>query len=114
MRNLGMILRFGWPYLRRYQARLLLGLGLGVLFGLSGALILGASNILLERLDPRKPPIEGKEALPAAASVGQVPLQDRLREVSSRVKQQLQESIDPWLPRIKAGTSSPQTTSGLV
>ncbi len=113
MRNLGTILRFGWPYLRRYQARLIMGLGLGVLFGLSGALILGTSNTLLDRLNPPKPANERTEAL-RSPPVGEPALPDLLKESSSRLRQHLQDSIDPWLPRQGRPLDFPQAIGVLL
>src|SRR5262245_10391528 len=113
MRNFGTILRFGWPYLRRYQVRLWLGLGLGVLFGLSGALILGASNTLLERVNPQPQTGENKEGLripPRRPGVWP----DRVSEASSKLKQHLQNAIDPWLPRQGRPLDAKQATGVLL
>jgi len=93
MRNLGTILRFGWPYLRRYRLRLVLGILLGVLFGLSGALILGASNTLLDRLTP--PAQRGSEA---SAEQARPEFPAALNQFASESRMRFQNLIDPWLP----------------
>ena len=47
MGNLKDILRFGWPYLRRYRGRFFLGILLGLVFsGVSGALVPAASVLM--------------------------------------------------------------------
>ncbi len=55
MRHLANILRFGAPYLRRYWGRLVLGILLGVLFGLSNASFIWATRTLFARLAPADP-----------------------------------------------------------
>lgn len=52
MRHLANILRFGAPYLRRYWGRLVLGILMGVLFGLSNASFIWATRTLFSRLAP--------------------------------------------------------------
>ncbi len=63
MSHLANILRFGWPYLQRYAGRLVLGIVLGIVFGLSNAVILGATRTLLDRLNPPAAPAEVGTAL---------------------------------------------------
>ncbi len=46
------ILRFGWPYLKRYRGRLLAGILLGFLFGVSNASFVWATRTLFNRLTP--------------------------------------------------------------
>ena len=53
MRHLANIVRFGWTYLRRYWSRMTAGILLGVLFGLSNASFIWATQTLFERLDPK-------------------------------------------------------------
>src|SRR5688572_19184348 len=51
MRHFKMVFQFGWVYLRRYWVRLVLGLVLGVLFGMTNASFVWATKTLMERLD---------------------------------------------------------------
>ncbi|MEK7677898.1 MAG: ABC transporter ATP-binding protein [Verrucomicrobiota bacterium] len=53
MRHLKNIFQFGWPYFRRYWVRLLAGVLLGVVFGLSNASFVWATRTLFERLAER-------------------------------------------------------------
>ncbi|MBA4146972.1 MAG: ABC transporter ATP-binding protein [Verrucomicrobia bacterium] len=53
MRDALKIFHFGWPYLRRYWFRLIAGIVLGVLFGISNASFVWATKTLFERLAPR-------------------------------------------------------------
>ena len=50
MSNLKNILRFGWPYLRRYRSRLVAGVLLGLFFALTNGLILQAASLVMDRL----------------------------------------------------------------
>ncbi len=50
MRDFIKIFNFGWPYLRRYWFRLVAGILLGVLFGVSNASFVWATKTLFERL----------------------------------------------------------------
>ena len=53
MNYLVKVFRFGWPYLRRYRSRLVCGLLLGVLFGLTNVSFVWAIRTITERLSPR-------------------------------------------------------------
>src|SRR5579872_867229 len=52
MSNFKNIFRFGWPYLKRYRERLIAGILLGVLFGISNASFVWATKTLFQRLVP--------------------------------------------------------------
>ena len=58
MRNLKTIFQFGWPYMRRYKGRVIAGLLLGILFGISNASFVWATKTLFERL---KSPVESQQ-----------------------------------------------------
>ncbi len=53
-RNILSILRFGQPYLKRYWVRFAAGILLGVLFGLSNASFIWATQTLFKRLTPQE------------------------------------------------------------
>lgn len=46
------IFRFGWPYLKKYRFRLVMGVLLGILFGLSNATFVWATSTLVKRMMP--------------------------------------------------------------
>jgi subfamily B ATP-binding cassette protein MsbA len=52
MSEIKAILTFGFPYLKRYWPRLIIGIALGVLFGFSNALFVWSTKTLFERLTP--------------------------------------------------------------
>lgn len=92
------IFRFGWPYLRRYWPRFLLGVALGALFGLSNAALLSAGNTLLDRLNPdaRQSAAQLGQALTAAGK-GVAGFDGALKSLGE-FKSSLQGVLDPWLP----------------
>lgn len=51
--ELKQILKFGWPYLRRYWFRMAAGVLLGMAFGVSNAGFIWGTKVLFERLDPK-------------------------------------------------------------
>lgn len=50
MSSIWFVLRFGWPYLLRYRARLLLGIGLGLAYGMVAASFPWSIGVLVSRL----------------------------------------------------------------
>ncbi|MEW6158241.1 MAG: ABC transporter ATP-binding protein [Verrucomicrobiota bacterium] len=99
MRNLRNTLRFGWPYLRRYWTRLACGIVLGILFGFCGALILGASRTIFERLDPDPDPAQPELRAGAAdANIANAASFQQWRQTADVWRRKIQEGIDPWLP----------------
>src|SRR5687768_10769997 len=53
MHNLKAVFTFGWPYMRRYWGRLVLGILFGVLFGVSNGAFIWATGVITERLTPQ-------------------------------------------------------------
>jgi subfamily B ATP-binding cassette protein MsbA len=103
MNSLAKVFRFGWPYLRRYWSRLLAGILLGVLFGITNATFPWFTTTLLERLKPKPgaPPVavavEQKEQ-PPAREFPPAPARSRLKELVSQWEHDVQTWLDPWLP----------------
>ncbi|HVK59306.1 MAG TPA: ABC transporter transmembrane domain-containing protein, partial [Candidatus Kapabacteria bacterium] len=91
MNNLTNVFRFGAPYIRRYWVRLLLGVLLGVLFGISNAAILGGSKALLARVFPND---AAELRLTSGAEESK-----RLGEFAKNAKEKLTAVTDPWLPK---------------
>lgn len=89
MNNFRAVFRFGWPYIRRYWTRLVCGLVLGILFGLSNGAILGASKHLLNRVFPPKEVAISKEV----AETGTI--REKLKELADKADQ----ATDRWLPK---------------
>lgn len=114
MRHLANILRFGAPYLRRYWARMALGIFLGVLFGLSNAAFVWATGTLFERLAPSSKNPTIVAAAPAQtqpAASAETPLQPKpaaepakpesissFRQFGKDTNAKLLAFLDPWLP----------------
>ena len=53
MNNLKAVFTFGWPYMRQYWGRLVLGIFFGVLFGASNGSFIWAMGTLAERFSPK-------------------------------------------------------------
>jgi ATP-binding cassette, subfamily B, bacterial MsbA len=112
MNKLGNVLRFGWPYLRRYWGRLVLGVLLGILFGVSNAGFVWATRTLIGRMNPNPPivaPATGDGAALTPAAEG-----SRVRAVISHWDQVTQSAVDPWLPRIGRALDLRQMLGGLL
>ncbi len=93
MRHVANIVRFGWPYLRRYWTRMLAGILLGVLFGLSNASFIWATQTLFERLDPTT-----RATTEETVSPLNIPFADAARAALKEIKQATRQGLDPWLP----------------
>jgi len=92
MHHLKSVFQFGWPYMRRYQSRLWLGVLCGVLFGLSNASFIWATKTIFTRLSPAPLTTTASPTQPAQAV--SKPLAKQLDELRTRVE----NTIDPWLP----------------
>jgi ABC-type multidrug transport system fused ATPase/permease subunit len=86
------VLRFGWPYLRRYWQRLALGIALGIVFGATNASFVGLTNLMATRLDPG---VSRAEAVAPAAPGPADTAKGLTRQWTSRIS----AALDPWLPR---------------
>src|SRR6185503_12836503 len=106
MGHIKMVLQFGWPYLKQYWFRLVVGVAIGMLFGITNASFVWATKTIIERLEEPKP----KAATTAIAETGtesavvanseQPPTKADVKTKSSaRLKANVDRSIDPWLPR---------------
>ncbi|HVR36509.1 MAG TPA: ABC transporter ATP-binding protein [Methylomirabilota bacterium] len=98
MRHLKQILLFGWPYLRRYWGRLVAGVLLGILFGMSNAGLVWSTKTLIGRMAP--PPdasVAGVASERADAGT------DRLTEITRRIDDRVKEALDAWIPRAGRG-----------
>ena len=91
MNNIRAVFTFGWPYLRRYRGRLFLGILFGMLFGVSNGAFIWAVGTLTDRLSPQTEAIE-KTQYPKE-------LLKKFSGTIQNLKTQVDELIDPWLPK---------------
>jgi subfamily B ATP-binding cassette protein MsbA len=94
--DLAPVLQFSAPYLRRYRTRFILGIALGVLFGISNGAFVWATKVILERM--------GAEAATVHTAAG------RWTVWAAHV----QAVIDPWLPQLHRALDLKQIVGGLL
>ena len=97
---------FGWPFVRRYWVRLLLGILLGVVFGLVNASFVWGTKTLFERLEPKEKvaqSIPQIQAVPGAWA-------SKLESFNDR----LMRRLDPWLPQVGDALSVKQLIGGIL
>ena len=113
MANLRNIFKFGWPYLKRYRARLFTGIVLGMLFGVSNASFVWATKTLFDRMAPG----EGQaRATAVAGKTTSTPLPHQPEKVTRWAKQfqkSAQDALDPWLPLRGRKLDARQVVGGL-
>ena len=112
MNKLGNVLRFGWPYLRRYWGRVAVGVLLGILFGVSNAGFVWATRTLIGRMNPT--PLIVDPATAAGAELTPAAEGSRVRAVIAHWDQVTQREVDPWLPRIGRSLDLRQMVGGLL
>ena len=110
MRNLFNIVRFAWPYMRRYRHRLFLGILCGVLFGFINGATLGIAKTLIERLAPS--PAIASLATPAHATVNAWAAQ--IKVILAQAKDFTSQLLDPWLPFMGRHMDWRQILGGLL
>ncbi len=122
MNHLWSVLRFGWPYLRRYRPRLVAGVLLGILFGLSNASFVWATKTVIGRMDPSVSS-QGGAGFVGEALAGQTTDRDRAsagKPLSrlGQLKRDLEgwtfDALDPWLPALGRPVGWRQVLGGLL
>ncbi len=98
------IFRFGWPYLKRYRGRLITGILLGFLFGVSNATFVWATRTLFDRLTPA----EQRVAPPTKAPISS--LGRHLKEWQHTAE----AAFDPLLPRQGRPLDALQIAGGML
>jgi len=113
MQELKKIWAFGIPYLRPYWPRFLLGIALGIFFGLSNGLFVLSVNALFSRLTPPKP-IESRSIVQRAGpdKKGRTPLVERLPDQVQPLAKKAEQVADEWLPTIGQPVSWRQALGG--
>ena len=101
------VLRFGSPYLRRYQARLAAGVLLGILFGLSNAGFVWGTKTLIGRLAP--------ETEVRAKLKPEKPKQEKFFDrLKVQLDHQTRQWVDPWLPYLGRPITWRQVLGGVL
>ncbi len=109
MNHLKAVLTFGWPYLRRYRGRLLIGILFGILFGMANGSFIWATRTLVARLDPVEIKSDSSaEALKKNSSqraqLNQKKFPSQFRSAFEKrlkeFKRQTDLRLDPWLPMV--------------
>jgi ATP-binding cassette, subfamily B, bacterial MsbA len=114
------ILRFGWPYLRRYWLRFALGIAFGFIFGLSNGATMGGVYLMLNRLnDPARVVAlteQGRKAREASAlrEAQESAMVHSLHATMKQVNAELYAAIDPWLPVANRTLDWRQLLGGLL
>ncbi len=97
------VIQFGWRYLPRYWFRVVAALVLSLVFGLSNASFVGATKILMERLQAAPAPASVAAGSPkpeVSKPIGPGGQARGMRERLGGVLHRLQAWLDPWLPRV--------------
>lgn len=113
MSHIWTVLRFGWPYLRRYWPRMVMAMLLASLYGLTNASFVWVTRTLFARMDPasaqQQTVVAAKEAAakpPAPASLKQ--------ESLKRLAAGVENALDPWLPLAHRKIDWRQILGGLL
>jgi ABC-type multidrug transport system fused ATPase/permease subunit len=110
VQNLKTVLKFGLQYMRPYWVRLVAGVVLGIICGVMASGFLWATGTLAERLQPQPRAVEtcancGVPIQPAAPKPSRkvsLSMFPELEKNLSRWGEELNRTIDPWLPRANA------------
>ncbi len=110
MNNLKAVLTFGWPYLRRYWGRLVLGIMFGLLFGIANGAFIWGIGTITERLTPHETVVNKSldETLTSKTNLVLGAENKILKKPTSlpsvfetrvaKIKAKVDRWIDPWLP----------------
>jgi subfamily B ATP-binding cassette protein MsbA len=95
-------LAFGWPFIKPYRGRLILGLVLGIFFGLFNATFVWGTKTLFERLEPSP----SQQMVDSRDSKWE----QKLHQLNQRVT----ATVDDWLPLAKRKLDWRQIAGGLL
>ena len=102
MKNIRRVLAFGWPFIKSYRGRLILGLVLGIFFGLFNATFVWGTKTLFERLEPSP----SQQMVDSRDSKWE----QKLHQLNQRVT----ATVDDWLPLAKRKLDWRQIAGGLL
>jgi ABC-type multidrug transport system fused ATPase/permease subunit len=105
MENIRLTFLFGWPYMRKYFGRLIIGLMFGVFFGLFNASFVWGTKTLFERLEPKTEATADLNQTNALSGVWKSKLDEANRVIMSR--------LNDWLPQIGSQLEIRQVIGGL-
>lgn len=100
MGDLKTVLRFGWQYMRPYWSRLVAGILLGCLCGLTAGTFIWATRTLAERLTPADKIEEHRAAKKAKKPLIDFP--ESWQRAGRAFKTSLDAKLEYWLPRVGA------------
>ena len=105
MENIRLTFIFGWPYMRKYYGRLVLGLMFGVGFGLFNASFVWGTKTLFERLEPTTETAASPKQSEALPKVWKAKFNEANRIIMS--------GLNDWLPKIGSQLETRQIIGGL-
>ena len=111
MDNIKSVFRFAWHYLHRYWVRLLAGVLLGVVFGMSNASFVWATRTLINRFEPE---IEVRAEVTVVSEVNRTESAESVNGRLARWGERMGGAIDAWLPRMGTPMSTQQFLGGLL
>lgn len=123
MGDLKTVLQFGWKYMRPYWSRLLCGILVGVLCGLTAGGILWATRTLAGRLQPEETTTAAidtdKEANAGEGNARKqrpavIEVPSALKEQKAKLKETTDRFVDEWLPRARAEFNWKRILGGLL
>jgi len=115
MQHLASILKFGWPYLRRYWVRFAAGILLGVAFGISNLGFVWAGKTIVNRMDAAQMgALLGQGARKNSQPVVAGPFSERLEKLKTDLERGADQLVDPWLPRTGRAVDWRQILGGVL
>jgi ATP-binding cassette, subfamily B, bacterial MsbA len=113
MGNLKTVLRFAWQYMRPYWSRVVTGIILGCLCGLTGGLFIWATRTLASRLEApsRTAEVQRVEAK-QKPQIFEAP--SEWQERTKSFKAQATANLDNWLPRHGAAITWQRIVGGIL
>ncbi|MCL4179202.1 MAG: ABC transporter ATP-binding protein/permease [Verrucomicrobia bacterium] len=114
MTDLRKILRFVWPYFRRYRFRLFAGILLGMLFGVSNAVFVWATKTLIGRMSPPAAIVETVATPASVSGPGHIVDRSEFDRIKSDLDRRVSGWADPWLPAVGRSIDWRQVVGGLL
>lgn len=115
MQYLASILKFGWPYLRRYWVRFAAGILLGVAFGISNLGFVWAGKTIVSRMDAQQMgALLGQSARKDSKPIVAGSFSQRLEKLKVDLERSADQLVDPWLPRTGRAVDWRQTLGGVL